>query len=171
MLERIRQRYSLHFNLPEGVKPGEERQIEVQLAAAARRRYPDAEVRYRRVYLFPDGSYSERSSPTMTSKSSSASAQVADDPPPADSGTTSTTSTTPKRRRAVDESNGPRVLTQPQTQSAPKEAAADTTQTTPDTTPAASSEPKRGWRRVTDEGTKQSGPISPSSDANTPPKP
>lgn len=48
-LTRIRQRYTLHFNLPEGVKPGQERDIEVELTADARRRYPDAEVRFRRL--------------------------------------------------------------------------------------------------------------------------
>ena len=52
-LLRIRQRYALHFHLPEGVKPGEERNIEVALSDAARRRYPNAEVRVRRVYLAP----------------------------------------------------------------------------------------------------------------------
>ncbi|HKX00644.1 MAG TPA: VWA domain-containing protein [Bryobacteraceae bacterium] len=55
-LERLRQRYALYFYLPQGVKPGEERGIEVQLASAGR--YPGAEVRYRRVYLAPDGSVS-----------------------------------------------------------------------------------------------------------------
>jgi VWFA-related protein len=52
-LARIRQRYALHFNLPDGVKPGEERAIDVSLADAARQRYPRAELRYRRVYLAP----------------------------------------------------------------------------------------------------------------------
>jgi len=53
-LARIRQRYALHFHLPEGVAPGQERAIEVALSDAARRRYPGAEVRYRRVYLTPN---------------------------------------------------------------------------------------------------------------------
>jgi hypothetical protein len=53
-LARIRQRYALHFHLPEGVKPGQERDVQVELADAVRRRYPDAEVRYRRVYISPD---------------------------------------------------------------------------------------------------------------------
>jgi hypothetical protein len=52
-LARIRQRYALHFHLPAGVKPGQERDVEVELADAARRRYPGAEVRYRRVYITP----------------------------------------------------------------------------------------------------------------------
>jgi VWFA-related protein len=57
---RIRQRYALHFYLPEGAKANEERRIEVELAAAARRRYPNAEVRYRRTYVTPaEGSGTE----------------------------------------------------------------------------------------------------------------
>jgi len=54
-LARLRQRYSLYFYLPEGVNPGEERGIEVSLASTTSGRYPDAEVRYRRVYLAPNG--------------------------------------------------------------------------------------------------------------------
>jgi VWFA-related protein len=48
-LARLRQRYTLYFNLPEGVQPGGERNTEVALTASAGRRHPDAEVRYRRV--------------------------------------------------------------------------------------------------------------------------
>jgi VWFA-related protein len=55
-LARIRERYALYFYLPEGVQPGDERSIEVELSDAARQRYPDAEVRYRRSYLAPDRS-------------------------------------------------------------------------------------------------------------------
>ena len=54
-LARIRERYALYFYLPEGIRPGEERSVEVSLTEAARRRYPDAEVRYRRSYLAPSG--------------------------------------------------------------------------------------------------------------------
>jgi VWFA-related protein len=50
-LLRIRQRYTLYFSLPEGVRPGQERNIEVGLSDSARLRFPDAEVRYRRVYM------------------------------------------------------------------------------------------------------------------------
>jgi VWFA-related protein len=52
-LERIRQRYALHFQLPPGAKAGEERRIEIQLSANAARRYPGAELRYRKAYLSP----------------------------------------------------------------------------------------------------------------------
>jgi hypothetical protein len=54
-LARIRQRYTLYFNLPEGVQPGQERNIQVDLTAEARLRYRDAEVRYRRAYMSPTG--------------------------------------------------------------------------------------------------------------------
>ena len=53
-IARIRERYALYFYLPEGMQPGEERSVEVVLTDAARRRYPGAEVRYRRAYLAPD---------------------------------------------------------------------------------------------------------------------
>jgi VWFA-related protein len=67
-LARIRERYALYFYLPEGVKPGDERTIEVELSDAARQRYPGAEVRYRRSYLAPDGSHeSEDTRPTRVS--------------------------------------------------------------------------------------------------------
>jgi VWFA-related protein len=54
-LLRLRQRYTLYFSLPEGVRPGQERNIEVGLADGARLRFPDADVRYRRVYMTPTG--------------------------------------------------------------------------------------------------------------------
>jgi VWFA-related protein len=56
-LARIRERYALYFYLPQGMQPGEERSVEVLLTDAARRRYPRAEVRYRRSYLAPNGSH------------------------------------------------------------------------------------------------------------------
>ena len=52
-LSRIRQRYALYFNLPPGVRRGEERRIEVSMVESTRQRYPNSEVRYRRVYLAP----------------------------------------------------------------------------------------------------------------------
>jgi hypothetical protein len=55
-LARLRQRYTLYFNLPDGVQPGQERNIEVDLMADARRRYSDAEVRYRRTSMSSNGS-------------------------------------------------------------------------------------------------------------------
>ena len=50
-MERIRQRYALYFLVPPGVRAGETRNVEVALAGAAARRYPNAEVRFRRTYV------------------------------------------------------------------------------------------------------------------------
>ena len=83
-LSRIRQRYALYFNLPDGVRPGQERNIAVDLAPAARRRYPDAEIRYRRVYMTPDGGASQpmvTRAPGNRDYSTSSSASSVDNPP------------------------------------------------------------------------------------------
>jgi hypothetical protein len=50
-LDRLRQRYALHFNLPAGARAGERRTVEVTLHSTLARQYPDAEVRYRRTYV------------------------------------------------------------------------------------------------------------------------
>jgi hypothetical protein len=54
-LARLRQRYTLYFNLPEGAQPGQDRNIVVDLAADARHRYSDAEVHYRRTSMSGNG--------------------------------------------------------------------------------------------------------------------
>ena len=48
-LERIRERYALHFNEPDGARG--EGDLQLELASAVRRRYPDAEVHFRRVSM------------------------------------------------------------------------------------------------------------------------
>jgi len=53
-IARIRERYALYFYLPDGVRPAEASSVEVELSPAARRRYPRAEVRFRRSYLAPN---------------------------------------------------------------------------------------------------------------------
>ncbi len=78
-LARIRQRYALHFYLGEDARPGQERNIDVQLTADARRRYPDAEVHYRRVYLTPGGGAAE---PVTVSRAPQPGKQPAPEPQP-----------------------------------------------------------------------------------------
>jgi len=53
-LTRIRQRYALYFAVPNDARPGQERHIEVALAAATARRHAGSEVRFRRTYITPD---------------------------------------------------------------------------------------------------------------------
>jgi VWFA-related protein len=52
-LSRLRQRYALYFQLPEGARTGQQRNINISLADAAVQRYPSADVRYRRSYNSP----------------------------------------------------------------------------------------------------------------------
>jgi len=54
-LARIRQRYTLYFNLPEGLQRDQERNIVVDLASEARHRHSDAEIRYRRTSMAGNG--------------------------------------------------------------------------------------------------------------------
>jgi hypothetical protein len=90
-LARIRQRYALHFLVPPGVRRGEERTIEVSLADSARRRYPDAELRFRRLYIAPE---SIAPVPEGTTVSEAAPVSQAPPPPP------------PLRRRPVMDGSG-----------------------------------------------------------------
>jgi VWA domain-containing protein len=128
-LTRIRQRYALHFHLPQGVQPGQERNIEVDLAAAARRRYPDAEVRYRRVYIAPDA-HGSATGPTVVTRAPAGGTVGSADPYGTAQGPVS------GRRPAVSEPSGP-YMGGPSTGEAPRPAAQPQTQTAP--------APSGGW--------------------------
>ena len=106
-LERLRQRYTLYFSLPEGVQPGEERNIEVDLTPEARRRFSDAEVRYRRAYMSPSSNHD--ASPTKITRAPSDSPSSTVDPA-ADSGAP----TVHRRRVAVNEDGTPIASPNPQ---------------------------------------------------------
>lgn len=83
-LARIRQRYAIHFYVPDGVRAGDERSIEVELSDTARARHPGAEVRYRRSYYAPAGGGSSPARNTdapvvVSSRAGDASSAPADD--------------------------------------------------------------------------------------------
>ena len=69
-LNRLRKRYALHFNSGDAEKRFV---IDVQLADAAARRYPDAELRFRRVYL---GNGTPTSDPVTVNRNSGNSRQT-----------------------------------------------------------------------------------------------
>lgn len=75
-LVRLRQRYALHFNLPDGVREGQERELQVILASAARNRYPDADLRYRHSYVARDSNSSSPAEVTRDSQSAPASPEA-----------------------------------------------------------------------------------------------
>jgi VWFA-related protein len=101
-LERLRRRYTLYFSLPDGVQPGQERNIEVDLAPDARRRFADAEVRYRRAFQSPAGN--RDSGPTRVTR---APIDGGSSTPASQDATDSGTSTVHRRRVAVNEDGTP----------------------------------------------------------------
>jgi len=52
MMHRIRLRYSLYYSMP-AAKPGEERQVKIELTPDALQRFPKARVRARKGYQVP----------------------------------------------------------------------------------------------------------------------
>jgi VWFA-related protein len=102
-LSRIRQRYALFFNLPEGGRAGQERNIQVDLVSSARQRFPGAEVRYRRSYMTPDGGR-DNDTPTLVTRRP----QDGSSAPAADSDASSTAAPgTPRHRVAVNQDGSP----------------------------------------------------------------
>lgn len=158
-LARIRQRYALYFTVPDGARAGQERNISVELAGSARRRYSNADVRYRRTYVVPDGAAGDGS---VTVSQAPASTET--QPPTGSSSSSSRgeeeTGTAPpviRRRPAVNErsSGGPSAGTPPGTTAAAKPAAAATTNSEPSAAVAAPPvEKKGGWRRASPEDLK-----------------
>lgn len=162
--ESLRQRYALHFYLPDGVRPGQERDIEVQLSASAARRYPGAEVRYRREYIAPGGSE------TVTSTADPGQPRVADStepdnqqrdnrrrrrlPPRVDErqgpvGADSTGSSEGGWRRAGSSSDSESAASEPvKEKSAPAPSPTSTVGSVAESTPQAPANPSGGWRRI-----------------------
>jgi hypothetical protein len=167
-LQRLRQRYALYFHMPQGAQAGQERSIQVDLADNTRRRYPSANIRYRRVYLAGDSGGT--AGPTMVTHAPSSLP-----PPRVDSATADDEHPLPRRRVAIDQPDGPHVniagdgdssAPAPQTSAAPSSAAA---------TPAAKSStdtptPHRGWRRVSEPDSSPT-PSSTSSSSSSSEKP
>ena len=146
-LARIRQRYGLYFTVPDGARQGTERNITVELASAARRRYPNAEVRYRRTYIVPQGaaiSSGQPGDPPPVVVSAGSSKPAAADTP-ADSSIEESRPVV-RRRPAVNERSGtagPSVAPAPVAVNAKPEA-----QQTAPAPPPAPAEKKGGWRRA-----------------------
>ena len=110
-LSRLRRRYTLYFSLPEGMQPGQERNVEVDLAKDARERYRDAEVRYRRTSMLSDGSSSNDNTPLRVTHAPSEDRYST---PPALSDPSAPT--TKHRRVAVNEDGSPIAPADPEKQ-------------------------------------------------------
>jgi VWFA-related protein len=149
-LSRIRQRYALHYIAPAGVRPGDERAIDVTLAAAARNRYPDAVVRFRRVYMAPDRAAPAPPGTPVTTV-------PADEPVVVLSGGLSSAepaATVPvRRRRAVNEDGSPAL---------PAGSSPDSGTPSPGILkPDPGAQPaSRGWRRVDEPSSPPAAPVT-----------
>jgi VWFA-related protein len=135
-IARLRQRYALHFLLPAGVKSGEQRQIFVTLAASAQRRYPDAELRYRRTYVA--SSDGPKADPSVITQAPQPTVTADPEAPPRI-----------RRRPAVDQT--------PVDSGGPAPSATSASAPTPAATPVAPTQPaadaskapnRGGWRRL-----------------------
>ncbi len=155
-LERIRQRYALYFLSPADARPGQERTLSVSLVGAARQRYPNSELRFRKTYYAPESAGSgagsvtteplpapqvtEVTGRTRTNSRAEAIEAAADSSKPA-----------LRRRPAGDGSSGPRGPN-PALQEVDKTAVeAPAPVVSVPAAQAAPAEPKSGgWRRVED---------------------
>ncbi|HVX65509.1 MAG TPA: VWA domain-containing protein [Bryobacteraceae bacterium] len=144
-LARLRQRYALYFHSTQGA--GGPLGVQVDLADAARRRYPDAEIRYRRVYLTGDAG--DTAAPIMITR-----APLHMPPQPSTPEVSSVAATGSRRRVAVDEPVGPRgpslspdSTTTTTTPATPAPAAPPASATPAPVAPPAPA-PSGGWRKL-----------------------
>ena len=106
-LMRLRQRYALFFSLPEGVAPGQERNIVVDLSPDARRHYPDPDVHYRRAYM--SGNHEGNNGPTLVRRAPADGgySTPAASSTPASDASSDAPATTHRRRVAVNQDGSP----------------------------------------------------------------
>ncbi len=110
-LSRLRQRYALHFLVPDDARSGQRRNIEIRLSARASKHYDGAEVRYRRTYVAPSGSGAATpTEPTGISGAAAAPPERVEAAISTAPSLASEPSSAPVRRRRVaqQESSGPR---------------------------------------------------------------
>ncbi len=163
-LERLRQRYALHFYLPGDVRSGQHRNLDIRLTSAAQQRYPDSTVRFRHSYVVPDGASPGPASPGEVAGEKSDPVVVTRASSEADAATPMSEGARLKRRRVVNEDGSP-IGPEGTSAAVPEKATTPAVQTEvpqppANTTPA----PKqRGWRRVDDS----SGPAQPNPDQRT----
>ncbi len=140
-LMRLRQRYALFFSLPEGVVPGQEHNIVVDLSADARRRYPDADVHYRRAYM--SGNHDRDDTPTLVRRApaDAGSATPSVSSAPASAVSNDAPATTRRRRVAVNQDGSPIATSSDDSPAPVQPAPGDTKSTTPTQNPS-------GWPKA-----------------------
>lgn len=104
-LARLRQRYALYFNYPEGTNASGPENVKVDLSNEAKMRYADAEIHYRHVYMA-----SAAGDRTGTASVTRTHVPVNADPDP-DASSPTMQNTSPRRRRAVSDDSSSTVNT------------------------------------------------------------
>jgi VWFA-related protein len=149
-LTRLRQRYALHYNLADASKPGDERDIELRLSDAARRRYPGSEVRFRRAHIAEDGNPSDESVMISRTPTNTRNTRSDDDQP----------SPGLRRRRPAVNEDGSRIdpngVPEPQQRSSPSSSPQ----------PESQAATTGGWRRTSDPA-----PVPPAAEPERTPVP
>ncbi len=105
-LARLRQRYALHFYLPEGAQVGDRQSVRVELSQEAKIRFLDSEIHYRRVFI--SGNSAGHAGPISVTRASDPGDPI---PDPASSSQDPATPATSKHRAAVNEDSGPHINT------------------------------------------------------------
>ncbi len=108
-LTRLRQRYTLYFNLSEGAQPGLARNVEVDLAPQARSRFADAEVHYRRTSQSSTGD--RDNAPMRITRAPSDNIDSGVSTSPSSNSSSTGDSTTPHRRRVAVNEDGSAIET------------------------------------------------------------
>jgi hypothetical protein len=108
-LQRLRQRYALHFYLPEGMKSSEARSVEVDLANNAKIMYANAEVKSRLVFM--NSSSGGPSSAPVVTRTQVPSAPSRDPDTSSQAGSSEDSGSSRRRVAVNDDSSGPVVNT------------------------------------------------------------
>jgi VWFA-related protein len=107
-LERLRQRYALYFSIPTGTRPGEQRNVDVQLSEAAKRRFSNTTLRFRQTYWVPADFDPASASDDVVTEVSAVTPESTEVPKSTRGRRTTEASPTATRRPAMTGDSGPR---------------------------------------------------------------
>lgn len=146
-LQRLRQRYALHFYLPDGASASDIHSVQVDLTGNARILYAGSEVRSRLIFM--NTALSAVNAPPTVTRTQTAPAPVGD--PSVSLGAPSGSGDAPRRRVAVnDDSGGPVVNSVDNSSSSSNSNTGNAKD--------AAAPPKSGWPRATPDQTQSSSP-------------
>jgi hypothetical protein len=146
-LQRLRQRYALHFYLPDGMSASDVHSVQVDLTGNARILYAGSEVRSRLVFM--NASLAAVNAPSTVTRTQTAPAPVGD--PSVALGAPSQNGDSPHHRVAVNDSAGGPIVHTVDNSSSSSDSNAGSAKDT-------SAPPKSGWPRATPDQTQSSSP-------------